>query len=173
MIEAGDDQHGIVELTVFTESDFLKSDKPQAVISQHKRYQKNKSNLANMGIQAMLTPNETNDELQAYMNEKAYDTASLGETSADELSMHHEESSGVEIYRDSDLDRKLNERLNLATAVKDSVQAVIVLHGHIIKFVIMAPCTAKTESKHRLSQCVNRVLNRQMMIVLRIKPKTS
>ena len=35
----------------------------------------------------MLAHTDQNDELQQYMNEKAYDTASLGETSADEMTV--------------------------------------------------------------------------------------
>lgn len=60
------------------------------------------------------------------MNEKAYDTASLGETSADEMSVSHQEvRGGVEIYRDSELDRSLNERRNLAAAVADYELVVV------------------------------------------------
>ena len=62
------------------------------------------------------------------MNEKAYDTASLGETSADEMTVPQQEAGDVEIYRDSELDRNLNERLNLASAVADYEQEVVQDH---------------------------------------------
>lgn len=50
-----------------------------------------------MGIESMLADNSNNDELQQYLNEKAYDTASLGETSADELQMIQAQSSSGEV----------------------------------------------------------------------------
>jgi len=46
----------------------------------------NKAQIVNFGIERMLrNSSSNNEELQQYLNEKAYETASLGETSADEL----------------------------------------------------------------------------------------
>jgi hypothetical protein len=46
----------------------------------------NRSRIINLGIDRMLSNSSSNnEELQSYLNERAYETASLGETSADEL----------------------------------------------------------------------------------------
>ena len=56
------------------------------MISQHRRYEMNRSRIINLGIDRMLSNSSSNnEELQSYLNERAYETASLGETSADEL----------------------------------------------------------------------------------------
>lgn len=55
-------------------------------MSQYSRYEMNKAQIVNFGIESMLrNSSSNNEELQQYLNEKAYETASLGETSADEL----------------------------------------------------------------------------------------
>lgn len=75
----------------------------------------------------MLANSTQNDELQNYLNEKAYETASLGETSADELSVvpPEQQAATVDFYRDSDQNRSLKERMNLAQSVQD-YEAVVV-----------------------------------------------
>jgi hypothetical protein len=45
----------------------------------------------------------SNEELQQYLNEKAYETASLGETSADELAAVPIHNAGVDFFRESDV----------------------------------------------------------------------
>ena len=70
-----------------TESYYSRRTLPQEQVSHYQRYRSNRASLVNMGIESMLADNSNNDELQQYLNEKAYDTASLGETSADELLM--------------------------------------------------------------------------------------
>jgi hypothetical protein len=61
------------------------------------------------------------------LNEKAYDTASLGETSADEVALaESQDSSGsVEIYRDSDLARVYTKASDLATAIQDYETSIV------------------------------------------------
>jgi hypothetical protein len=73
------------------------------LISDHSRYKSNKAELVNSGLKRMLTDHSNNDELQRYMDEKAYDTASLGETSADELVLPSSDSAEIDFYRDSDI----------------------------------------------------------------------
>lgn len=56
----------------------------------------------------MFTPRSNNLELQRYLQDKSYDTASLGETSADELTLKDPSYSSdsekrVDIYRESAL----------------------------------------------------------------------
>ena len=55
-----------------------------------------------MGIGRMLVDGSQNEELQNYLNERSYESASLGETSADELAVQSSsagEGSQVDILR--------------------------------------------------------------------------
>ena len=64
----------------------------------------------------MLEDRNENAELQRYLQEKSYDSASLGETSADELAcVSSTGSSGdLEIYRDSAIASQYEEVKELA-----------------------------------------------------------
>ncbi len=79
-----------------------------------------------MGIRRSLADTSNNDELQKYLDEKAYDTASLGETSADEIIQQASSSSGgVDIYRESSLSRSYNKAGELAAAVEDYETSIV------------------------------------------------
>ena len=59
-----------------------------------------------MGIQRMLTDDKENEELQRYLDEKSYETASLGETSADELALRSASDlsdSEIDIYKTDEI----------------------------------------------------------------------
>ena len=72
----------------------------------------------------MLTPRSNNPDLQKYLEDKAaYETASLGETSADELSLkspQSEEDSDkrVDIIRESRLANEFEHIKNVASQVE-------------------------------------------------------
>jgi len=54
----------------------------------------------------MLADDKENDELQRYMAEKSYETASLGETSADELALRSASDmsdSEIDIYKSDEM----------------------------------------------------------------------
>jgi len=54
----------------------------------------------------MLTADKDNEELQRYLTEKSYDTASLGETSADELALKSASDisdSEIDIYKSDEI----------------------------------------------------------------------
>lgn len=80
----------------------------------------NKAQLVNLGIERMLRSNvKDNEELQQYLNEKAYETASLGETSADELVASPSQVSDVDFYRESDINQRYKQGQLLAQSVQD------------------------------------------------------
>jgi|LauGreDrversion4_2_1035121.scaffolds.fasta_scaffold57072_1 hypothetical protein len=80
------------------------------MISQHARYEANKQRLINLGIERMLkNKTSNNEELQQYLNEKAYETASLGETSADELAAVPQQTAEVDFFRESDINQKYKQ----------------------------------------------------------------
>ena len=76
-----------------------------------------------MGIERMLIDGSQNQELQNYLNENSYETASLGETSADELVAQPSsggEGSQVDILRDhNEIAARYDEMTSLAGQVKD------------------------------------------------------
>lgn len=54
----------------------------------------------------MLAEDKDNEELQRYLTEKSYDTASLGETSADELALKSASDisdSEIDIYKSDEI----------------------------------------------------------------------
>ena len=54
----------------------------------------------------MLVDTSENDELQRYIDERSYETASLGETSADELALRSESDlsdTEIDIYRTDEI----------------------------------------------------------------------
>lgn len=81
-----------------------------------------------MGIEGMLANSSQNDELQNYLNEKSYETASLGETSADELATINQHLDVVDFYRDSEVNRGLKDRTVIAQSVSDYEQVVVQEH---------------------------------------------
>ena len=60
----------------------------------------------------------------------------------------------------------------IAAAVEDAVQRVVVVHRDRIELVIVTPRTTETQPEHRLAQIVDRVPNSQVVIVLRVEPKS-
>ena len=81
----------------------------------------------------MLEDNSNNEELEKYLTERSsgYESASLGETSADELQIVGSDSdgvAGVDIYRDSPESKRYQEAEYLATAVQDYETSVIQHH---------------------------------------------
>ena len=77
--------------------------------SQYQLYTGNKQNLKNIGISKMLADSSENEDLQKYLNERAYDTASLGETSADEIIAVDTSSQEIDFYRDSEISKRYKE----------------------------------------------------------------
>ena len=71
----------------------------------------------------MLVDGSQNEELQNYLNEKSYETASLGETSADELALQPSsggEGNQVDILRSHDqITSSYDEAAQLSEQVKD------------------------------------------------------
>ena len=62
--------------------------------------------MVNLGIQRMLADDKENEELQRYLDEKSYETASLGETSADELALRSASDlsdSEIDIYKTDEI----------------------------------------------------------------------
>lgn len=77
--------------------------------------------MQNLRIEKLLTPRSNNPELQKYLEDKAtnYDTASLGETSADELALktstaEEDSDKRVDIYRESRLANQYEKIQQLA-----------------------------------------------------------
>jgi len=69
-----------------------------------------------------------NEELQQYLNEKAYETASLGETSADELAAVPQQTAEVDFFRESDINQKYKQGQLLAQSIQDYEQIVVQDH---------------------------------------------
>jgi len=67
--------------------------------------------LVNIGIGKLLENKKENEELQRYLAERSYESASLGETSADELAIVNNSLSNgeLEVYRDSAISHKYEE----------------------------------------------------------------
>ena len=72
------------------------------LVNEHKEYKRKQIEVSNKRIEKLLTSRKNNPALQKYLEEKSsnYDTASLGETSADELAVKSGgEDSGIDILR--------------------------------------------------------------------------
>ena len=80
----------------------------------------------------MLADTETNDELQQYLNEKSYDTASLGETSADELAVQASsdgDSHHIDVFRDEDeVSKSYQTASKLSSDIKEYENDVLADH---------------------------------------------
>ena len=80
-----------------------------------------------MGIEKMLEDTSENEELQRYLDERHYETASLGETSADELALRDNSSAGelsdgaseIDIYRTDEISAGYQRAQKLSNAIKD------------------------------------------------------
>lgn len=82
------------------------------ILNEHKEYQRKTKELQNKRIGKLLTNRSNNPALQNYLEDKSnFDTASLGETSADELAIKSgEDSSGsIDIVRTNTLSKKYDE----------------------------------------------------------------
>ncbi len=55
----------------------------------------------------------------------------------------------------------------------DAVKGVVVLHRHRVELVIVTSNTSETQPEHGLSQCIDRVLDRKVVVVLGIKSESS
>lgn len=76
------------------------------LVNEHKEYKRKQVEVSNKRIEKLLTSRKNNPALQKYLEDKtaSYDTASLGETSADELAVKSGgEDSGIDILRGNPL----------------------------------------------------------------------
>ena len=111
-----------VSSTEFTVKDFLAGNKPTENHSHFRQYEHNKKEIINLGIERMLADTTENDELQRYLDERNYETASLGETSADEVAMRSASDlsdSEIDIYQQSEVSTGYKKAQKLSSAVKD------------------------------------------------------
>lgn len=108
----------------------------QQVQSKYREYKENKNKLVNMGITRLLDDRQENEELQRYLAEKSYDSASLGETSADELSLVNPSiSSGdLEIYRENVVSKSYDEAKELAAKAEAYETEVVREHLNLDLF---------------------------------------
>ena len=70
----------------------------------------------------MLADTSENEELQRYLDERSYETASLGETSADELALKSASDlsdTEVDIYKSDEISAGYQKAQKLSSAVKD------------------------------------------------------
>lgn len=70
----------------------------------------------------MLTDNKENEELEQYIAEKSYETASLGETSADEVALRSASDMSdneIDIYKSDEISAGYQRAQKLSNAVKD------------------------------------------------------
>lgn len=85
----------------------MATNKPEQTTHSHfRQYQTNLKDLKNLGIQRMLTDDKENEELQRYLEERSYETASLGETSADELALRSASDMSdneIDIYKTDEI----------------------------------------------------------------------
>lgn len=93
--------------------------------------------MQNFRISKLLTPRNHNPELQKYLEEKAnYETASMAETSADELvikqmSNSDNDSKSVDIYRDSRLASEFDHLKQVAAEVEHYEKRVVEEYKHL------------------------------------------
>src|SRR6185436_3942354 len=57
----------------------------------------------------------------------------------------------------------------ITAALEDAVEGVVVAGGDRIELVVMAAGTAECQADERLAEGINRVLNREMVVVFAIK----
>ena len=70
----------------------------------------------------MLANDKDNEELQRYLDEKSYETASLGETSADELALRSASDlsdTEIDIYKTDEISANYQRAQRLSNAIKD------------------------------------------------------
>ncbi|CDW74365.1 UNKNOWN [Stylonychia lemnae] len=106
-------------------------------MNEFQDYKSKQKELQNFRIEKMLTPRSNNPDLQKYLEDKAaYETASLGETSADELtikSAQSEEDSDkrIDIIRENSLANEFDHIKNVANQVEQYEQKVVDEYKHI------------------------------------------
>jgi len=83
-----------------------------------------------MGITKLLeSSRKDNEELERYLAEKSYESASLGETSADELAVASgSESTGVEVYRTTQISNQYEDAKEIAAHVDQYEKSVVQEH---------------------------------------------
>ena len=98
--------------------------------SKFKNYKENKKKLLNFGIGRLLEDQKENEDLQRYLAEKSYESASLGETSADELAVVTPTGSSgdLEIFRESTVSNKYEEAKLIAASVEQYEKQVVSEH---------------------------------------------
>ncbi len=118
----------------------IESDKKPAsagLLNEHKQYQLKHKEMQNLRIEKMLKPRTNNPELQKYLEEKSnYETASLGETSADELAIKTQTSDvdsdkRVDIYRDSRIANHFDRVKELAAEVENYENKIVEQHRYL------------------------------------------
>lgn len=87
-----------------------------------------------MGIEKMLVDTAQNEELERYIDERQYETASLGETSADELALREQTASDlsdteIDIYRTDEISSSYQKAQKLSNAIKDYETELV--HEHL------------------------------------------
>eukprot|EP00347_Sterkiella_histriomuscorum_P004264 403361113 len=99
--------------------------------NEFKEYKTKQKEIQNFRIQKLLTPRTNNPDLQKYLEDKAsYETASLGETSADELALKSNQSDensdkSVDIYRENRLASEFDHLKNVAAQIEQYEEKVI------------------------------------------------
>ena len=79
----------------------------------------------------MLADEKENDELQRYIDEKNYETASLGETSADELALRSASDlsdNEMDIYKTDDITSNYERAQKLSNSMKDYESELVKEH---------------------------------------------
>ena len=70
----------------------------------------------------MLADDKENEELQRYLEERSYETASLGETSADELALRSASDmsdSEIDIYKTDEISTSYQKAQKLSSVIQD------------------------------------------------------
>ena len=124
-------RHLFIEETLITKNlaskALLSSGEPH-MINENKEYQSKQKLLQNKRLDKLFTPRNNNAELQKYLEDKSnYETASLGETSADELALKSGEDSDkrVDIVRASGLAQSYEDEQRLAAQVAQYEKEII------------------------------------------------
>lgn len=91
----------------------------ESLLNENKEYARKQRDLANKRIEKLLTPRSNNPQLQKYLEERSsYETASLGETSADELALKSgEDSDKIDVLRPSTLAQSYDSEKQMAAEV--------------------------------------------------------
>ena len=96
----------------------------------------------------MLADEKENDELQRYIDEKNYETASLGETSADELALRSASDlsdNEMDIYKTDDITSNYERAQKLSNSMKDYESELVKEHLQLDIY------RAKGKSRNKIS----------------------